>query len=576
MSDAVLPSPPAAAPAGPSLRLGRLRHLWLGAPGGYSPQAVAAWMAAWFTLAGNLALWRALRELHTGLHGLLAAPCLVGGLTLAALSLLAWSRGARPLWMGLAVLAAFAQYAMLAYGIVLDPDMLRSALQTDAREMRDLAGWPVLPGVLPAALPALWVLARVRVRQRRWAGNAWRNLALCAAALAMAGLAVFIGYRDLAPLMRENGKLRYMANPVAAAYSAVRVVRHGGGRMDGGAPLPLGPATLGASYAGQKRPPLFLLVVGETSRADHYALNGYGRDTTPELAQRGVLSWRDVHFCGTHTLASVPCMFSGLGKAAFESRDREHENLLDLLQSAGLAVLWIDNQAGCKGVCDRVPNVSTRDTARAVPGARALCDGECLDEILLAGLDERIAALPAERRARGVVVVLHEMGSHGPSYTRRSPASRKRFLPECTTVALAQCDPAQLMNAYDNSIAYNDHVLAGAIDWLRGREHDYDGALLYLSDHGESLGEYGLYLHGIPYRLAPQVQKHVPMIAWLSRGFAARTGLAVRCLRGTLDEPLTHDNLFHSVLGLLDVQAGAYRGELDATAGCRAMGARAA
>ena len=120
-------------------------------------------------------------------------------------------------------------------------------------------------------------------------------------------------------------------------------------------------------------------------------------------------------------MASLPCMFSSLGKDRFTSRSAEHENLLDVLQAAGLAVLWIDNQSGCKGVCDRVVSASTADLAGTPAAARLCRDGECLDEALLEGLDARIAALPPERRRNGVVVVLHQMGSHGPAYSRRSP-----------------------------------------------------------------------------------------------------------------------------------------------------------
>src|SRR5439155_4441789 len=181
----------------------------------------------------------------------------------------------------------------------------------------------------------------------------------------------------------------------------------------------------------------------------------------------------------------------------------------------------------------------------------------CLDDALLLGLDSRLAALPAERRARGVVLVLHQMGSHGPAYFKRSPANRKPFQPECTTNVLQQCAHDALINAYDNSIAYTDHVLAQSIDWLAQRRGDYDGALLYVSDHGESLGENNLYLHGLPYALAPREQTHVPMLLWLAPG-AARS-LQPACLQAQRSAAWSHDNLFHSVLGLIGVTASEYQ-----------------
>jgi lipid A ethanolaminephosphotransferase len=264
-------------------------------------------------------------------------------------------------------------------------------------------------------------------------------------------------------------------------------------------------------------------------------------------------------------------LFSHLGREGFESRSGDFETLPDVLQHAGLAVLWIDNQSGCKGVCDRVPNVRTTDLKHPT-----LCaDGECFDEIMLDGLDERINALPAERRARGVVLLMHQMGSHGPAYHKRSPAAFKRFLPECTKATLQDCSRDELVNAYDNSIAYTDHFLAGTIGWLRERTTRYDTALLYLSDHGESLGENNLYLHGLPYGLAPDTQKHVPWITWLSPAFAQRRGLDVACLRGRLDDKRSHDDYFHSVLGLIDVQTGVYQPERDLYRGCLAASAAA-
>jgi Predicted membrane-associated, metal-dependent hydrolase len=314
---------------------------------------------------------------------------------------------------------------------------------------------------------------------------------------------------------------------------------------------------------------MFVLVVGETARADHFGLNGYARNTTPELAARGVLSYRDVHSCGTNTLASVPCMFSPLGKQGYESRSDDYENLVDVLQAAGLAVLWLDNQAGCKDVCTRIPNASAFDSLSPAQKS-ALCDGEeCLDDVMLKGLDARIAALPAERRAKGVVLVMHQMGSHGPAYYKRSAPEVKRYLPECKTNALAECGHAELQNVYDNSIAQTDHFLGQTIDWLKAQSSQYDPALLYVSDHGESLGEYGLFLHGVPYSFAPEAQKHVPMVTWFGAGMSERRKLSRACMEAGLDTPLTHDNLYHTVLGLMDVSNPTYKPALDALASCR-------
>ncbi|MEJ7688900.1 MAG: sulfatase-like hydrolase/transferase [Variovorax sp.] len=549
-------------------------------PAARSARSIVVWLSLYLACAANWPLWHELARIGGAPSTYLPSIALMAVLTVcgsvALLSLTAWSRGMKPLWLAVVVLAAVVQHYMLEYRIVLDPSMLANAMQTDAHEARDLLGWRLLFDVLLVTVPAAVALWWIPIVPMRVASQVWRNALLLLAAVALAAGAATAMNRQLAPLMRNNVHLRYMMNPLAGIYSPTSVVvkpwfRHSRKLLA----LPGGVA-LGASYAAQTRPPLFVLVVGETARADHFALNGYARDTTPELAARGVLSWRDVHSCGTNTLASVPCMFSPLGKTGFEARKDDHRNLMDVLQAAGLAVFWLDNQpGGCKGVCDRVPHASAFDKLDA--GVKsALCDvDECLDDVMLKGLDERLAALPAERRSKGVVLVMHQMGSHGPAYYKRSATDAKRFLPECKTNALADCSHAELVNAYDNSIAQTDRFLAHTIDWLMAQSKNYDPAMLYLSDHGESLGEYGLFLHGVPYSFAPEVQKHVPMVSWLGEGMNARGGLSQPCMQAGLDTPLTHDNLYHTVLGLMDVAASTYKPTLDAFASCRGHAAGA-
>ena len=545
---------------------------WLARP--RSARSVVVWLSLYLALAANWPLWNELARIGGApsmyLPSIAAMALLVVCGSVALLSFTAWSRWMKPLWFAVVVVAAVAQHYMQSYRVVMDPSMLANAMQTDAHEVHDLLSWRLLFHVLlVSALPA-WALWRVRIVPMRFVSQAWRNALLLVAAVAVAlGGALAMG-RQLAPLMRNNVHLRYMMNPLASIYSAGAVAirpmfRHSRRLI----PVSAG-TTLGASYAAQARPPLFVLVVGETARADHFALDGYARDTTPQLAARKVLSWRDVHSCGTNTLASVPCMFSPLGKTVFEARKDDYENLMDVLQAAGLAVFWLDNQAGgCKGVCDRVPHASAFDTVDE--GVRsALCEGdECLDDVMLHGLDERLADLPAGRRSKGVVLVMHQMGSHGPAYYKRSSPDAKRFLPECKTNALAECSHAELINGFDNSIAYTDRFLGKTIDWLKAQSKSYDPAMLYLSDHGESLGEYGLFLHGVPYSFAPEVQKHIPMVAWFGEGMLARDKLSRSCMEAGLDAPLTHDNLYHTVLGLMDVKTSSYRSALDALASCR-------
>jgi lipid A ethanolaminephosphotransferase len=255
-------------------------------------------------------------------------------------------------------------------------------------------------------------------------------------------------------------------------------------------------------------------------------------------------------------------MFSNLGRADFDADRAAHgEGLLDVFAHAGFAVLWRDNNTGCKGICDRVAG---EDVTKRQPSAFCRAD-ECYDEILLEGLQERL-----DRTNHDLVIVLHQLGSHGPAYYLRVPEPFKVFGPACASKQLEKCSREEIVNAYDNTILYTDHVLAKTIALLRRNANRFDAALLYVSDHGESLGENGgLYLHGLPYALAPIEQTHVPMLAWLSEGFRARFKIDQACLHAKRQAALSHDNLFHSMLGLLDIQTRVYQPERDLFAGCR-------
>lgn len=525
-----------------------------------SPVSLVLCVSAWLATVGNAALWRSLWEmslLRDAGGALLAGSLAVGiGALLAMLvSLFAWRSTLKPALVVLLMVAAGASHFMLAYGIVVDASMLTNVLQTDMHEAGDLfSGRLVVNLIVLGGLPAAWVLTRP-VRYGRWTARAGGNLKFALASGVVVVLAVLAGFRPIASTVRNHHEVRYLINPLNVVYATAKVAFAGAARPR--VIVPIGEdAAIGARFDAAK-PPLLALVVGETGRAGNFGLNGYARDTTPVLAQRGAVSFRDMWSCGTSTAASVPCMFSRIGREAYLDRTHDEEGLLDVLQRAGYAVLWLDNQGGCKGVCDRVPNVST------------CADGECLDGVMLDGLDARLAALPAARRARGVVVVFHPIGSHGPAYYRRSSPETKRFLPECTQNELQACSRDALVNAYDNSIAYTDRFLGDTVDWLSRHEGSFAPAMVYVADHGESLGENNLYLHGLPYAVAPDVQKHVPWITWLSPAFEARGGASMACLRRQVDTPLSHDFFFHSLVGLMDVHTAVYDPKRDAYAACR-------
>ncbi|HSH56706.1 MAG TPA: sulfatase-like hydrolase/transferase, partial [Halomonas sp.] len=306
-------------------------------------------------------------------------------------------------------------------------------------------------------------------------------------------------------------------------------------------------------------PRLLVLVVGETVRAANWGLSGYDRQTTPRLADRDVVNFREVASCGTSTAVSLPCMFSPQGRDDYDERfTRSHESLLDVVQRAGYRVVWIDNQSGCKGVCDGVEQASP--APEAYP---ELCGEEgCLDGVLVEELARRLGEIRED-----TVVVLHMLGNHGPSYFQRYPEDFRAFTPTCDTADLAQCDQEAIVNSYDNAILYTDNVLDRIIGVLE-RNQSLATAMLYVSDHGESLGEKGIYLHGLPYAIAPLEQTRVPMVWWASDDFLGSQRLTNDCLTAQRGASLSHAHLFHSLLGLLGIESEIKRDGVDLSAAC--------
>jgi len=474
------------------------------------------------------------------------------------LGLIATRHSVRPLLALLIVVCAIAGYYMQRYGVVFDSSMVRNVLRTDYREARDLITLDLLAWLLLGTLVAasLWA---VRPKRRPLLRAALVRAAALAAALAVGALALLAGFQDLSSQMRNDRKLRFTITPGNIAWSLGAVIA-ADIHVAATPPDPLEPVRR-APGAAARRPTLLVLAIGETARAANFSLNGYARLTNPELAQLDLVNFPQARACGTSTEVSVPCMLSPFGRADYdESRIRRHESLPQLLARAGLRVLWFDNQSGCKGACE---GLEFRDLRGAK--VQGICaGGYCHDEILLEELKRTVQGATGD-----TVVLLHMMGNHGPAYFRRYPPELKRFVPACERIELRDCSREEIVNAYDNAILYTDRVLASTIRFLATQAARFDTALFYASDHGESLGENGLYLHGLPYLLAPREQLEVPMFWWLPPEAARGLNVDVECLRRKAGARASHDNLYHSVLGLLAVETARYRPERDLFHGCQ-------
>jgi len=465
----------------------------------------------------------------------------------------------RPLLTLLLLVSAGASFYMERYAIYLDRAMMRNVLATNYKEASELLGWGLIGhllvlGVAPSAL--LWW---PRLKHRTFRRAAAVRTAWVAGALILGVCSLLLVFADVASLVRNRKEVRHLITPGNVVAS---LLGNTFGRVQRtGAKVVVGGDAKAPSLAPGARPTLFVLVVGETARAQNFSLNGYARLTNPQLAKRDVINFPDATACGTSTEVSLPCMFSPYGRVHYdEDKILSSESVLHVLARAGVNVLWRDNQSGCKGVCEGLP-VDQLDQS-PVPG---LCEsGQCFDEILLEGMDRVL-----RDRHGNLLVVMHQLGSHGPAYFKRYPAAMKQFTPACETEDLHQCDAADIVNGYDNTLLYTDFFLGRVIDFLAKAQETHDTAMLYVSDHGESLGEGGLFLHGMPYAIAPDVQTRVPFIMWMSPAFKTARHIDEACLRAHAGQPVSHDNLFHSLLGVFDTRTGVYDRTLDIFAGCR-------
>ncbi len=476
------------------------------------------------------------------------------------LGLVITRRTAKFALVSLCILTAIVRYYMQQYKVFFDPSMLRNILHTDVKEAHELLSFGLFSNVLfYGVLPGFLIMRLEFVkRSRRRAILSRIAFLFCSAVLTSGGIA-FV-FQDLSAAMRNQKAARYLITPENYLVSSVRVLSSDA-KDAGMTRIPVGTdAAFAPSWAGRSKPALLVVVVGETARAANWGLNGYARQTTPKLAESDVLNFPHVSSCGTNTEVSVPCMFSPFGRKDYdENKIRRHESLLHVLERSGFKTVWRDNQSGCKGVCGGLEQQQMDNSRDAT-----LCDGErCLDEILLDNLDEEI-----NKTKGNMVIVLHQLGNHGPAYSRRYPEVFRRFMPTCDTEDLGKCTREQIVNSYDNALLYTDHFLDQTIQRLKA-QGTHDAAMIYVSDHGESLGEKGFYLHGLPYAIAPKEQTEVPMVMWLSADFASSFGLDTQCMRMHSTQPISHDYLFHSILGMLQVTTQVYDKLYDLTASCR-------
>ena len=499
--------------------------------------------AVFFTAFANIAFFRNLAstfsgDLHAGLH-LVSLGVVMFCLLILFLLLFSSRHIIKPALILLLLISAVSAYFMDSYNVIIDREMLVNVAATNSAESGDLLTprfvmYVLLMALVPAYLVWDMPIAYLSPAQA-WLGRL--KLASTALITLLAVVLVFSAF--FASFMREHKALRYYTNPLMPIYSVYKfskksLVANNGPVKEIGQDAAIPVTDLDRE--------LVIMVLGETARADRFSLNGYECKTNPRLEQENVISFSKVKACGTSTSVSVPCMFDREDRADFSNTEAaETQNVLDVLGHAGVKVLWRDNNSDSKGVADRVQFEDFR-SAKVNP----VCDVECRDEGMLAGLQDWI-----DSQEKGdLLVVLHQMGSHGPAYYKRYPQAFRKFTPTCESSQLDQCSQEEISNSYDNTILYTDHFLAEVIALLRRNDEHFETAMYYASDHGESLGENGVYLHGLPYWMAPDSQTEVPMILWFGKNYDAAPEDAVRKIRHV---PVNHDFVFHTLLGLFEI-----------------------
>ncbi len=456
---------------------------------------------------------------------------------------------AKPILIFFLLLTSLTSHFMDSYGVVIDDTMIDNLVKTDVAESLDLLSFKLglyflFFGILPSAF-----IYKTNIIYQSFTTELFSGfkriiislLIVVAVALPLSGF--------YASFIREHKPLRYYTNPTYYIFSAIKYINNQL-KVDSNVPMAkLGlDAYIPETDTGRE---LIILVVGETARANRFSLNGYAQKTNPYLEKERVISFSDFYSCGTTTAVSVPCMFSHLSRKKFSSaKAKQTENLLDVLKHAGVNVLWRDNNSNSKGVALRVDYQSFKSKNK-----NTICDTECRDVGMLVGLKDYIA----QHKEGDIFIVLHQMGNHGPAYYKRYPKEFERFKPTCQTNQLEDCTKEEIGNTYDNVILYTDYFLSEVIKFLKLNSEEFETAMFYISDHGESLGENGLYLHGLPYIMAPDNQIHVPAIMWFGGGFKVNQTLVA----SRSADKYSHDNIFHTVLGFMEIETESYNKALD-------------
>ncbi len=441
-------------------------------------------------------------------------------------------------------------YFVKNYHVAIDEEMLRNVLQTNLHETTELLNFTLLFYVLLLGGIPSFIIQRLKFDKKKsmkWRGGLFIMVAL------VIFLIILPNSKDVAQFVRNNKPTKYLLIPVNYIGAISSTVKHN--LRASHKFTPIGENSHFSKYWTNDKPMLIVFVVGETARAANFSLDGYNRATNEPLTPYidNIINFANMTSCGTSTAVSVPCMFAKDNRSEFDNGSLDYtENVLDIFKKNGWNVVWLENNSDCKGVCTRIETHTPCSTG----------SGTCFDTILTDELKKQL-----DKLTTNTFIVLHQAGSHGPTYYKRYPKEFSRFTPVCNTEKLNQCTSEEIVNTYDNTILYTSKNLADIISLLQNKHH-YNSLLFYVSDHGESLGEYNIYLHSAPYVVAPKEQTHIPFFMWAEKQTLSALKIDEECLKNQTKDQYSHDNIFHSLLRIGGISTPEYKHNLDIFYNC--------
>lgn len=501
--------------------------------------------SAFFVLFHNNIFFSKTMDVYSGISNvlfILSLGVVLFSLTTVILTLLSSKLTTKALLITCLITSSFCVYFMNTYNVIIDSSMIQNIIQTNVAETTELFNikqlfYFILLGLLPS-----YFIYKSNVSYKPFKKNILTKLKVIIFFLLLIVVTILAFSKYYTSFFRENKPLRYYTTPTYWIYSVGNYINKTVSKN-----LPFKTIANDAVIGNQTKRKLMILVVGEATRADHFSLNNYNKKTNPLLEKENIINFSNMSSCGTTTAVSVPCMFSKYDRSKYsQAKGLSTENILDVLyKTKKVDILWKDNNSDSKGVALRVPYIDIKQE----------CQSECRDEKMLEGLEEYIN----NSKKENILIVLHQMGNHGPAYYKRYPKEFEKFTPVCKTNQLENCSQEEIKNAYDNAILYTDYFLSKTINFLKTFSKNFDTGMIYLSDHGESLGENGIFLHGMPYFIAPKNQTHIASLMWFDKS----STIDEKKLLEKKENSVSQDYLFNSLLSLFNVNTNIYDASKD-------------